>query len=125
MKYEKINKNSVNLLNNIVNSEVMMDKIIDKFQLDTSYDKFQKKMQAKVVDNTDMLILKVKAQSPDLAREIVNEIIAISMKKSREIDDIANIEVVEDIRVEEMPVKSKGMTDLRFFGVLGCALSLF
>lgn len=124
-KYEKINKNSVNLLNNIVNSEVMMDKIIDKFQLDTSYDKFQKKMQAKVVDNTDMLILKVKAQSPDLAREIVNEIIAISMKKSREIDDIANIEVVEDIRVEEMPVKSKGMTDLRFFGVLGCALSLF
>lgn len=123
-RYERINKNSVNFFNSIINSEVVINKVIDNLKLNISYEEFQKKMQTTIVDKTDMLNLKIKDKDPDVARQIIDEIMTISIENFQKISDVSDITIVEDIRIQKMPVKIKLKINIVLFGMIGCIISL-
>ncbi len=123
-RYERINKNSVNFLNSIINSEVVINKVIDNLKLNRSYEEFKTKIEAKIIDKTDMLNLKVRDKDPDVARRIIDEIMVVSIENFQKLNDIVAIEVLEDIRVEAIPMKMGIKTNMEIFGMIGCVISL-
>lgn len=122
--YKSINGKIVANFNELVQMEVVITDVINNLGLDMTYKEFKEKMNVEVVGKTEIMKIEIINKDQDTAKKIINEIVKVSSKKSKETMGIENIEIIDNIHIATMPVKSK--TKIRVFavGALGFMVSI-
>lgn len=122
--YKSINGKVLANFNELVQMEVVVAEVINNLGLDMTYKEFKEKMNVEIIGKTEIMKIETINKDRDTAEKIINEIVKVSSKKAKETMGIENIEIIDNIHIATMPVKSK--TKIRVFavGALGFMVSI-
>lgn len=123
-EYQAINKSIMNHFSNLIKMEVVVDEVIDEFQLDMDYEEFRDKMDVETISNSNMLKVQIKNEDIELAGKIVDELVTVSSEKADEILGIKNIEIIDRTQANIVPTKSTKKQDILLSAILGVLVSL-
>ena len=105
----------------IAKNKSILNKVINKYDLDTTTDGLAKLVTITPVDDTELITLTYKNSDPQLAAMVTNEIASEFMNKVVQVMKVRNVNVVEKAQVPVQPLPKKRA--LIFFAsiVLGLA----
>ncbi|MGM9684015.1 MAG: YveK family protein [Eubacteriales bacterium] len=101
----------------ILTSRSVLDTVIDKLGLDTTYKDLKEAISVKNVENTRIINVSVTAGSPELAKEIVDELCEYGGTKIVDYMDIAGCKVLDSGTLESSPSNSRGVFTALLLGV--------
>lgn len=107
----------------ILTSRSVLDTVIDKLGLDTTYNDLKNKINVENVENTRIIKVSVTASSPELAKEIVDELCEYGRTKIVEYMDIAGCKVLDSGTLESSPSNSRGAFKALLFGVAAVVIA--
>lgn len=120
-----LNQKLVTTYGELVKSRVVTDEVINNLGLDLSYKDFAEKVSVNLVKDTEIIKIEVTDTDPKLAAAIANETAQVFMKHVKNIMMVENIQVIDEARVPEIPVKPRPKMNMAIAGVLGLMISVF
>ncbi len=120
-----LNQKLVTTYGELVKSRVVTDEVINNLGLDLSYKDFAEKVSVNLVKDTEIIKIEVTDTDPKLAAAIANETAQVFMKHVKNIMMVENIQVIDEARVPEIPVKPRPKMNMAIAGVLGLMISIF
>lgn len=107
----------------IIESKTVLTQVISNLDLKMSEEELKNTLTVKE-ENTAMLSIAVSNEDAELAKEITNEIAKVFIEESKEMLNIANVNIVDYAEVEDVPYNINHLKDLLIFGMLGVFLSI-
>lgn len=105
----------------IIMSEAISDIVINKLDLKDKYgigtEEYEKMVECKSVNQTEVMSIAVKTVDPELSASIANEIIRVFISKVYEIMEIQNVSVLNYAKV---PTKKSEPSCFKFSAIGGC-----
>lgn len=120
-----LNQKLVTTYGELVKSRVVTDEVINNLGLDLSYKDFAEKVSVNLVKDTEIIKIEVTDTDPKLAAVIANETAQVFMKHVKDIMMVENVQVIDEARVPEIPVKPRPKMNMAIAGVLGLMISIF
>lgn len=107
----------------IIESKTVLAQVISNLDLKISEETLKSMLTVKE-ENTAMLSIAVSNEDAKLAEKITNEIAKVFIEESKEMLNIANVNIVDYAEVADAPYNINHVKDLVIFGLLGVFLSV-
>ncbi len=120
-----LNQKLVTTYGQIIKSRKVTDRVIEKMNLDLSYDNFISKVDVTLVKDTEIIKIQVKDEDPVLATEIANETALVFMDSIKEIMNVENVQIIDDAQVPKNKVSPRPVLNMAIAGVLGLMVGIF
>lgn len=120
-----LNQRLVATYGEIVKMRVVADKVIKNLDLPIAYDEFGKKVSVNLVQDTEIIQLKVVDNDPVMAVDIANETAEVFMDSIKDIMLVENIQVIDKAQVSVDPVRPRIKINMAIAGVLGIIVGIF
>ncbi|NLY78042.1 MAG: hypothetical protein GX080_08190 [Tissierellia bacterium] len=120
-----LNQKLVSTYGQLVKTRAVADEVIRNLNLDISYEAFREKVNVNLVQDTEIIRLEVVDTNPALAAEIANETAQVFMESVKDIMKVENIQVIDEARVPDKPIKPRPMLNMAIAGVLGLMIGVF
>lgn len=120
-----LNQKLVSTYGELVKTRAVADEVIRNLNLDISYEDFREKVNVNLVQDTEIIRLEVVDTNPALAAEIANETAQVFMESVKDIMKVENIQVIDEARVPDKPIKPRPMLNMAIAGVLGLMIGVF
>lgn len=88
----------------IIKSNIVMNEVIDRLHLDTTYEALSKKITISSVDNTQVMKISMRDPDPEHAREVVSLIAQIAPDHVIEAVEAGSCKVISEVSVSSSPV---------------------
>jgi len=118
------NQKLVNTYSEIAKSDRVLDKVIEKLQLQLRPSNLRQKISVASVKETEIIRITVEDTDPGFATDLANAIAEVFMKEVVDIMKLDNVQVIDVAKVPEEPVKPKPLLNIVIAGVLGLMLGL-
>lgn len=118
------NQKLVNTYSEIAKSDRVLDKVIEKLQLQLRPSNLRQKISVASVKETEIIRITVEDTDPGFATDLANAIAEVFMKEVVDIMKLDNVQVIDVAKVPEEPVKPKPLLNIAITGVLGLMLGL-
>ena len=118
------NQKLVNTYSEIAKSDRVLDKVIEKLQLQLKPSNLRQKISVASVKETEIIRITVEDTDPGFATDLANAIAEVFMKEVVDIMKLDNVQVIDVAKVPEEPVKPKPLLNIAIAGVLGLMLGL-
>jgi len=118
------NQKLVNTYSEIAKSDRVLDKVIEKLQLQLKPSNLRQKISVASVKETEIIRITVEDTDPGFATDLANAIAEVFMKEVVDIMKLDNVQVIDVAKVPEEPVKPKPLLNIAITGVLGLMLGL-
>ncbi|SHI81598.1 capsular exopolysaccharide family [Dethiosulfatibacter aminovorans DSM 17477] len=99
----------------IVKSRIVLEAVIDKIELDMTYNELLEDITSSPVGSTEILKISVKNTDPAMASEIANTIADVFIKEVMRILKVDNVEIID----EAIPIDHPVNINLKFNGAIG------
>ena len=109
----------------IIKSRTVLDAVINKLNLDMTYEEISSKITVGQVADTQIINIKVQDNDPRLATKIANTIPTVFTKEVQRITKANGAEVIDRAIVPENPVKPNKVMNVAIATVLGLMIGLF
>lgn len=119
-----INNGLISTYSSIAKSTNVVQKTIENLGLNISASSLQKKIEAKQVEKTQFLKISVTNASPELAKNIANELAQVFTQQIKEIYNLQNISIVDEAEVEQNPCNVNHIKDIIIFACAGLFLAM-
>ena len=119
-----INNGLISTYSSIAKSTNVIQKTIENLGLNISASSLQKKIEAKQVEKTQFLKISVTNASPELAKNIANELAQVFTQQIKEIYNLQNISIVDEAEVEQNPCNVNHIKDIIIFACAGLFLAM-
>ena len=120
-----LNQKLVSTYGELVKMRVVADEVIKNLKLDISYKDFREKVNVNLVKDTEIIKLEVVDPDPVLAAEIANETARVFMQNVKDIMMVENVQVIDEARVPDIPIKPRPNLNMAIAGVLGLMIGVF
>ena len=87
----------------LITSRYVVEQVIEKFQLDITYDNFVEKISVNTPSDTRIIDITMRDENPELAKQMVDELRSISAKRIEEVMDVDAVNVVDEGYVATEP----------------------
>lgn len=94
-----LNQNLVSTYGKIINSKLVLRKVIKNLNLDYSVKELSKNIKVEALEDTEILKISVSDQRPELAADIANDIAKVFSAEIKKIYKINNVSVIDDAQV--------------------------
>lgn len=118
-----INSSLISTYSSIVKSTNVIETTIQNLRLDMSIEKLQKNIEAKQIDKTQFLKISVKENSPELAKNIVEELAEVFTEQIKDIYNLENINIIDKAEIEKEPCNVNHLKDMAIFLFCGIFIS--
>lgn len=118
------NQKLVKTYSEIAKSDRVLDKVIEKLQLDVEPSVLREKVTVTSVGETEIIRITVEDTDPSFAMDLANAIAQVFMKEVVSIMKVDNVQVIDVAKIPETPVKPKPLLNIVVAGVLGVMLGL-
>ncbi|MFI3211335.1 MAG: Wzz/FepE/Etk N-terminal domain-containing protein [Peptostreptococcaceae bacterium] len=109
----------------IIKSRTVLEPVIEKLNLDITYEDFTKKVRVSPVSDTQIINISVEDINPLKARDIANSIPVVFSDEVKRITKANGVEVI-DLAVEPVdPIKPNKVMNVLIAMVLGFMISIF
>ncbi len=88
----------------LIKSRYVMERVIDEYGLNISYDKMCAKVSVTTPSDTRMLMISVTDADPQLAHDMANSIRIIASKQIESVMDIEAVNVVDEANIPDAPI---------------------
>ncbi|HHW70517.1 MAG TPA: polysaccharide biosynthesis tyrosine autokinase [Clostridiales bacterium] len=122
--YQSVNKSIINHFSNLLKMRLVVDEVIDNIQLNMDYEDFIRKMDVDLIENSNIINLKIRYKDPEITKKLINELITVSVKKSTEIFGFDDIQIVDDVQINAIFPKFAVKQDVIIYSVLGILIGL-
>ena len=120
-----INEKLVNTYAEIAKSDSVLDKVIAKLNLKTTSKKLAKNITVNTEAKTTVIKLVVKAEDPDQAVNISNELISVFFERVGELYNIKTAKVLDAPKINKTSVNVNPTKFLIIGAVIGAAIAIF
>lgn len=120
-----LNQKLVTTYGEIAKSKVVSNEVIQNLGLNITHKDFSKKVEVKLVNDTEIFKIEVIDKDPEFAAKLTNEISKVFIKYVAKIMTIENIQVIDKAEVPTEPVKPMPLLNMIIAGVLGMMMSMF
>ena len=100
-----LNQQLVSTYSELVKSESVLTQVKDNLKIDKSIEELRKNITVSTKDDTEIIQISVVDEDAEMAKNIANE--------------VANVYVVDEAKVEEEPYNINHLKDLAIFGAIG------
>ena len=108
----------------IVKSNRVLDKVIQKLELDASAEELRKKITVNSVQDTEIIRISVEDIDPQYATDLANGTAVVFMGEVAEIMKMDNVQLIDPAKVPNDPVRPRPLLNMAIAGVLGLMISL-
>lgn len=109
----------------IIKSRTVLDPVIDKLNLDMTYEQLSGKVSVSPVKDTQIIKISVDDTNPSRARDIANQIPKVFTGEAKRITKANSVEVVDEAILPQNPIKPNKMMNVAIAAVLGVMIGLF
>lgn len=120
-----LNQKLVATYGEIAKSKVVSKEVIQNLGLNITHKDFSKKVEVKLVNDTEIFKIEVIDKDPEFAAKLANEISKVFMKYIAEIMAVENIQVIDRAEAPAEPIKPMPILNMTIAGVLGMMMSIF
>ena len=118
-----INSSLISTYSSIAKSTNVIEKTIKNLGLTMSVTELQKNVEVKQIDKTQFLKISVKSDSPEMARNIANELSKVFSEQIKNIYNIENIKIVDEAEIVNEPYNVNHAKDMIIFAFGGIFIS--
>jgi capsular polysaccharide biosynthesis protein len=118
--YQKL----VNTYSEIIKSDRILDKVIEKLQQPVTADDIRQKIFVNSVKDTEIIEIKAEDNAPQFAAELANTIAVVFMSEVPIIMKMDNVQLIDAAKVPIDRVKPRPMLNIAIAGVLGLMVSV-
>lgn len=119
-----LNQKLVKTYSEIAKSNRVLDKVIEKLELNVSAGELRKKITVNSVQDTEIIRISVEDLDPQFATDLANGIAVIFMGEVAEIMKMDNVQLIDPAKLPEAPIKPRPVLNMAIAGVLGIMVSL-
>lgn len=116
-------KNMVSTYAIIIKSNTVLNEVIENLGLDMKYGELAEKVSVAAVNSTQVMKVVVQDPDPQLAAQIVEQIISIAPKAIVEAVEAGSCKVISDVESGEYPVSPSVMKYTALLAMVGLVLS--
>ena len=109
----------------IVKSRIVLEQVIDRLDLDTSYTGLLNRVSSRPVGSTEILKIEVQDENPEQAALIANTISDVFVKEVMRILKVNNVETIDRAIPLDRPINVKTNLNIAIAMVLGAMLGIF
>ena len=106
-------------------SNRVLEKVVEKLELDMSVDALRSKVQVNSVADTEIIRISVEDQDPVFAAELANSIAVVFMGEIGGIMKMDNVQFIDMAKVPKNPIKPRPAMNIAIAAVLGIMVSVF
>jgi len=106
-------------------SRVVANEFMSNLGLSLTYKELDKKIEVKLVSDTEIIKISVKDNSAEMSATIANEIAKVFMKHVARIMNIENIQLIDKAEIPLKPIRPMPVINMAIAAVLGIMLSTF
>jgi len=118
-------QNLVKTYSIIIRSRTVLEGIIDKYDIDTTYEELQEMIGVSAVDGTQVMEVSVKNTDGVLAKNILTEILKTSPKIIMDSVEAGSVKTIEDAYLSDEPVEPNKMQITVLSALVGFMAALF
>ena len=119
-----LNQKLVKTYSEIAKSNRVLDKVIEKLELNVSAGELRKKITVNSVQDTEIIRISVEDLDPQFATDLANGIAVIFMGEVAKIMKMDNVQLIDPAKLPEAPIKPRPVLNMAIAGVLGIMVSL-
>lgn len=109
----------------IVKSRLVLEQVIDRLELEKSYNQLLSSISSSPVGNTEILRITVQNENPEEAALIANTISDVFIKEVMRILKVNNVETIDTAIPMKNPINVRPMLNFAIATVLGLMLGVF
>ncbi|HOR85935.1 MAG TPA: Wzz/FepE/Etk N-terminal domain-containing protein [Bacillota bacterium] len=127
IEYEDVllNQKLVSTYGEIAKSRVVANEFMSNLGLSLTYKELDKKIEVKLVSDTEIIKISVKDNSAEMSATIANEIAKVFIKHVARIMNIENIQLIDKAEIPLKPIRPMPVINMAIAAVLGIMLSTF
>lgn len=119
-----LSNNLVKTYSEIVKSRNVLNKVIEKAELDESYEQLAKKVSVSSVTQTQLITIKVSDKDPKKAQKIADEIGTVFKSEIKSIYGIDNVQIVDKAVESNKPSNINVVRETIIYLLVGIALGI-
>lgn len=125
--YQEVQTNRllVSTYGEIAKSRSVLEEVIKDLNLEMTSEQLRDKVDVSLVNNTEIIRIKVRDQDPETAADIANVIASAFSKQVIRIMNVENVQVIDEAIPQWAPVKPKKTMNIVISLVLGAILGVF
>lgn len=120
-----LNQKLVKTYSEVAKSNRVLEKVVEKLELDMSVDALRSKVQVNSVADTEIIRISVEDQDPVFAAELANSIAVVFMGEIGGIMKMDNVQFIDMAKVPKNPIKPRPAMNIAIAAVLGIMVSVF
>lgn len=120
-----LNQKLVKTYSEVAKSNRVLEKVVEKLELDMSVDALRSKVQVNSVADTEIIRISVEDQDPVFAAELANSIAVVFMGEIGGIMKMDNVQFIDMAKVPQNPIKPRPAMNIAIAAVLGIMVSVF
>ncbi len=120
-----MNQKLVKTYTEIVRSDRVLEKVIDKLGLDLDSDEMRDKISVSSVADTEIIQIDVEDKDPKIATELANTVAVIFMGEIGNIMKMDNVQFIDQAKVPIDHVKPRAKLNVAIAAILGLMISIF
>lgn len=118
-----INSSLISTYSSIAKSTNVIEKTIQNLELDMSVEKLKRDIEVTQISKTQFIKISVKNDSPEMSRDIANELAQVFSEQIKQIYNLENINIVDEAEIENNPCNVNHIKDMMIFMLFGIVLS--
>ncbi len=119
-----MNSKLVSTYSAIIKKNIVLGQVASNLNLDKNeIEKIKNNVSVASVDDTEIIEIKVKNESPEYATTLANEIAKVFSEKIVEIFNISNIYILDEAEVPTTPSNINHIKDILVFAIIGFIVS--
>lgn len=118
-----LNTKLISTYSKLIKSKNVLKEVISNLELPINEEELENKIEVKRINNTELIDIKVKADTPELANKITNELASIFIQKINEMYNINNIQIMDEATYNEKPYNINHQKDILIFLFAGIGAS--
>lgn len=119
-----LNQKLVKTYSTIASSNKVVDQVIQDLEIDEDPEDVKKKLNVTSVGDTEIIKISVQDKDREFAADLANATANVFMDVVVETMKMDNVQVIDEAKIPERPVKPRKMLNVAISGVLGVMLGL-
>lgn len=119
-----LNQKLVKTYSTIASSNKVVDQVIQDLEIDEDPEDVKKKLNVTSVGDTEIIKISVQDKDREFAADLANATATVFMDVVAETMKMDNVQVIDEAKIPERPVKPRKMLNVAISGVLGVMLGL-
>lgn len=120
-----LNERLVHTYAELVRSRAVSDRVMERLNLNMSYEELQTKLEVSLVNDTEIIKINVQNSDQELAAEIANKVSEEFIETAKDNMKVENVEVIDEAPVPMNPTSPKQSLNLIVGTVFGFMAGLF